>query len=51
MPAAAVLALGAAGGVPGSVGVVEGDGKIPYKPEALKIKQENGRTGSTAIRS
>ena len=42
VPAAAVLALGAAGGVPGSVGVVEGDGKIPYKPEALKIKQENG---------
>jgi hypothetical protein len=40
--AAPVLALGAAGGIPGSVGVVEGDGKIPYKPEALKIKQENG---------
>ena len=42
VPAAAVLALGAAGGVPGSVGVVEGDGRIPYKPEALKIKRENG---------
>jgi len=42
VPAAPVLALGAAGGVPGSVGVVEGDGKIPYKPEALKVKQENG---------
>jgi hypothetical protein len=42
VPAAPVLALGAAGGVPGSVGVVEGDGKIPYKPEALKIKEENG---------
>ena len=42
VPAAPVLALGAAGGIPGSVGVVEGDGKIPYKPETLKIKQENG---------
>ena len=40
--AAPVLALGAAGGVPGSVGVVEGDGTIPYKPEAAKIKAENG---------
>jgi hypothetical protein len=39
--AAPVLALGAAGGVPGSVGVVEGDGTIPYKPEAAKIKKEN----------
>ena len=37
-----VLALGAAGGVPGSLGVVEGDGEIPYKPEALTIKKENG---------
>jgi hypothetical protein len=42
VPAAPVLALGAAAGVPASVGVVEGDGKIPYKPEALKVKQENG---------
>ena len=41
VPAAPVLALGAAGGVPGSVGVVEGDGKIPYTPEAAAIKQEN----------
>jgi hypothetical protein len=41
VPAAPVLALGAAAGVPGSVGVV-GDGKIPYKPEAAKIKEENG---------
>jgi hypothetical protein len=40
--AAPVLALGAAGGIPGSVGVVEGDGIIPYKPEAAKIKKENG---------
>jgi hypothetical protein len=43
VPAAPVLALGAAGGVPGSVGVVEGDGEIPYKPEAAKIKNENGQ--------
>src|SRR5438874_12092927 len=41
VPAAPVLALGAAGGVPGSVGVVAGDGQIPYTPEAAKIKQEN----------
>ena len=40
--AAPVLTLGAAGGVPGSVGVVEGDGTIPYKPEAAKVKKENG---------
>jgi hypothetical protein len=42
VPAAPVLALGAAAGVPGSVGVVGDDGKIPYKPEAAKIKMENG---------
>jgi hypothetical protein len=41
VPAAPVLALGAAGGVPASQGVVEGDGKIPYKPEAAAIKKEN----------
>ena len=41
VPAAPVVALGAAGGVPGSIGVVEGDGRIPYTPEALQIKQEN----------
>src|SRR5437016_889767 len=41
VPAAPVLALGAAGGVPGSVGVVAGDGQIPYTQEAAKIKQEN----------
>ena len=39
--AAPVLALGAAGGVPGSLGVVEGDGQIPYKPEAAALKREN----------
>ena len=41
VPAAPVLALGAAGGVPGSLGVVQGDGEIPYKPEALAKKKEN----------
>ena len=41
VPAAPVLALGAAGGVPGSLGVVQGDGEIPYKPEALAVKQAN----------
>jgi hypothetical protein len=34
VPAAPVLALGAAGGVPGSIGVVDGDGEIPYTPNA-----------------
>src|SRR3954462_7170327 len=42
VPAAAVLALGAAAGVPASIGVVQGDGQIPYKPEALTTKKENG---------
>jgi hypothetical protein len=41
LPAAPVVALGAAGGVPGSLGVVQGDGQLPYKPEALAIKKEN----------
>jgi hypothetical protein len=40
VPAAPVLALGAAGAVPASLGVVEG-GAIPYKPEALAKKKEN----------
>src|SRR5256712_3505334 len=40
--AAPVVALGAAAGVPGSLGVVDGDGQIPYKPEAASIKKENG---------
>jgi hypothetical protein len=41
VPAAPVLALGAAAGVPGSLGVVQGDGQIPYKPEAAAKKREN----------
>jgi len=40
VPAAPVLALGAVGAVPPSLGVVEGD-EIPYKPEALIRKKEN----------
>jgi hypothetical protein len=42
VPAAPVVALGAAAGVPGSIGVVQGDGQIPYRPEAAAIKKENG---------
>ena len=41
VPAAPVLALGAAGAVPASLGVVQGDGQIPYKPEALAQKKVN----------
>jgi hypothetical protein len=41
VPAAPVLALGAAAGVPGSIGVVEGDGQIPYKPEAAAKQKQN----------
>ena len=40
VPAPNVMAFGAVGSVPGGMGVVEG-GKLPYKPEALKAKQEN----------
>ena len=41
VPAAAVVALGAAGGVPGSLGVVLDDGQIPYTPAALATSKEN----------
>ena len=40
VPAKPVLALGAVGSVPPSLGVVEG-GEIPYKPECLAKKKEN----------
>ncbi|MEO8027562.1 MAG: hypothetical protein ABI823_13865 [Bryobacteraceae bacterium] len=40
LPAVPLLRLGAVAAVPGSMGVVEG-GKIPYKPEAQKKRQEN----------
>jgi hypothetical protein len=42
VPAAPVLALGAAGGVPASLGVVDGDGQIPYTAAAATIRKENG---------
>ena len=42
VPAAPVLALGAAAIVPGSLGVVQGDGQIPYTPAAAMKKAENG---------
>ena len=41
VPAAPSLPFGAAGGVPGSLGVVEADGQIPYTPEALARKKDN----------
>jgi hypothetical protein len=40
VPAKEVVALGAVGAVPAGFGVVEG-GTIPYKPEALKQRDEN----------
>src|SRR5262245_54512272 len=40
VPAAAALALGAIGGVPGGMGVVEGE-EIPYQPWAAAKKKEN----------
>ena len=40
VPAPAIVALGALGSVPGGAGVVVG-GKIPYKPEALAIRDQN----------
>ena len=40
VPCRNVLPLGAIGSVPASQGVVEG-GAIPYKPEALKVRNEN----------
>jgi hypothetical protein len=40
LPAKEVLALGAVGSVPAGMGIVDG-GQIPYKPEALKMRNEN----------
>jgi hypothetical protein len=40
LPAKEVLYLGAVGAVPGGLGVVDG-GEIPYKPDALKMRNEN----------
>ena len=39
--AAPVVALGAAAGVPASLGVVQEDGEIPYTQEALAIRKAN----------
>ncbi len=41
VPAAPSLPFGAAGGVPGSLGVVTGDGEIPYTAGARARKAEN----------
>lgn len=41
VPAASVVALGAIGAVPAGVGIVQGDGKIPYTPDALKQRDAN----------
>jgi len=40
VPDAQVVAMGAIGAVPAGVGIVDGDGKIPYKPEALAQRDE-----------
>lgn len=40
LPAVPTLRLGAVGAVPGGMGIVEG-GKIPYNPEAAKVRDEN----------
>jgi hypothetical protein len=53
VPGAAVLALGAVGSVPPGLGVVDGDGVIPYTPEALvqrKKNQENWLTSDPEIK-
>ena len=47
VPAAAVLALGAVGAVPPSLGVVEG-GEIPYLPSARAMKNKNQENWITA---
>lgn len=41
VPHQRILALGALGAVPAGMGIIEGDGKIPYTDEALKIREEN----------
>jgi hypothetical protein len=42
-----IISLGAAGAVPGGLGVVEG-GEIPYQPWAAAKKKENGKNWLTA---
>ncbi len=47
VPAKELVALGAVGALPPSLGVVEG-GEIPYKPEALAQREENRENWVTA---
>ena len=42
-----VFAIGAAFSVPPGLGVVDGDGTIPYRPEALAKRQQNGENWLT----
>jgi len=41
VPSAEVVALGAIGAVPAGIGIVQGDGKIPYNADTLKMRDEN----------
>ena len=41
VPDAGVVALGAIGAVPAGIGIVQGDGKIPYTADALALRDEN----------
>lgn len=41
LPGVPVLALGAVGAVPGSMGVIINGGRIPYTAEARELKEEN----------
>ena len=41
VPAAATLRAGAVLSVPGSMGVIEGGGRIPYTDEARALKEQN----------
>jgi hypothetical protein len=41
VPDAGVVALGAIGAVPAGIGIVQGDGKIPYTEDALALRDEN----------
>lgn len=41
VPHASVVALGAIGAVPAGIGIVQGDGKIPYTAEALATRDAN----------
>ena len=41
LPDVPVLRLGAVGAVPGSMGIIEGGGTIPYTEEARALKDEN----------